>query len=165
MDWINSVWAVIGPYVMEFTRWLVNTGVGASIALLVVKSWSKKHSDENLAETISTKVSNGIVNKDILISLESINKEQLYTIKDELLSKFTNAFEFIDLQNKALSSMAKIMVKFKAATEEEKQDLVKAINAIESKANVKLTVEQKSEPVVIKVESVEDKVVNSDNIF
>lgn len=165
MEWIENVWGIISPYVMEFVRFLVNTGVGATIATLIVKGWAKKHSDADLADTISTKVTNGIVNKDILVSLESANKEQLYAIKNDLISQFKGAFEMIGLQNEVLSAMSKIMVKFKAASDEERTELVNAINSIERKTNAKLTTDEKAEPVVIKIEAVEDKEVDSGKLF
>lgn len=171
MSWIANVWEVVSPYLLEIARWLVNTGVGASIGLLIVKSWQKKHSDSAIAETITSNVTDKILNNiattDIKVSLESINEKQITSLKNDLLKQFASAFEDIKMQNEALSAMAKIMVRFKAATAEERQNLIEKINAIENKEKTELTTNTAvNNTVVVNIEPiVKAEETTSENLF
>jgi hypothetical protein len=57
------------------------------------------------------------------------------------------------------------MLKFKAATEEERKQLLSCINNIEKCQNKKLTTEVKTDPVVIKIEPVSSKEVEEETLF
>jgi hypothetical protein len=61
--------------------------------------------------------------------------------------------------------MAKVMLKFKATTEEERKKLLECVNAIEKKQHKTLTTEVKSDPVIIKIEPVVEKEVNEETLF
>lgn len=165
MEWLLNLWNVCEPYVMEALKWFASTGAGVAVGSWIVKKWSKKYEDKQLAETISSNVTNGIVNKDILISLESVNATQLEAVKTKLVNEFANQFEFIKLQTDVVCNMAKVMLKFKATTEEERKKLLECINALEKKQNKTLTTETKAEPVVIKIEPVADKEVKEETLF
>lgn len=171
MSWIANVWNTVSPYLLEVVRWLVSTGVGASIGLLIVKGWQKKHSDSNMAGTISSTVTDGILNNiastNLKVSLEDINEKHFAQVKNELLKEFKNAFENIEMQNKVLSAMAKIMVRFKAATAEEREELVKTVNAIEIKEKAELTTNSAVEnTVVVNIEPItKTEDTTSENLF
>ena len=119
----------------------------------IVKGWQKKHSDNNMAGTISSTVTDSILNNiastNLKVSLEDINEKHFAQVKNELLKEFKNAFEDIEMQNKVLSAMAKIMVRFKAATTEEREELVKTVNAIEIKEKAELTTNSAVENTVV----------------
>lgn len=165
MDWLLNIWSVCEPYIVEGMKWFASTGAGVAIGSWIIKKWSKKYEDKNLAETISTSVTSGIVNKDILVSLESVNATQLEAIKNKLLSEFSANFEMVKMQADVVCNMAKIMLKFKAATEEERKQLLSCINNIEKCQNKKLTTEVKTDPVVIKIEPVSSKEVEEETLF
>jgi vacuolar-type H+-ATPase catalytic subunit A/Vma1 len=165
MNWLLNVWNVVEPYFMEGFKWFASTGAGVAVGSWIVKKWSKKYEDKQLAETISNNVTSGIVNKDILVSLESVNREQIEAVKTKLVQEFANQFEFIKLQTDVVCNMAKVMLKFKATTEEERKKLLECVNAIEKKQHKTLTTEVKSDPVIIKIEPVVEKEVNEETLF
>lgn len=165
MEWLLNLWNICEPYVMEALKWFASTGAGVAIGSWIVKKWSKKYEDKQLADTISTKVTNGIVNKDILVSLESVNATQLEAVKTKLLNEFADKFNLIKLQTELNCKMAKIMLKFKATTEEERKELLEVLNEVEKTQHKTLTIETKTEPVVIKIEPVEEKEVKEETLF
>lgn len=165
MNWLLNLWNVCEPYIFEALKWFATTGAGVAVGGFIIKKWSKKYENKNLAENISEQVSSNIVNKDILVSLESVNAEQLEVIKNKLLKEFSSQFEMIKLQTNTICNMAKVMLKFKAATEEERKQLLTSINSIEKIQHKQLTTEIKSDPVVIKIEPVKNKEVEEDSLF
>lgn len=165
MDWLLNVWAVCEPYVLEALKWFASTGAGVAVGNFIIKKWAKKYENKELVEDISANVSSNIVNKDILVSLESVNKTQLNNIKADLKSEVSSAVEVMEGAVEIVKSMAKVMLKFKAATEEERQEILKALNKVETKQKVKLTKEVKTDPVVIKIEPVSNKKVEEETLF
>lgn len=165
MDWLLNVWNVCEPYILEALKWFASTGAGVAVGSWIVKKWAKKYENKDLADNISAQVTSGIVNKDILVSLESVNAEQLEAVKSKLLSEFADKFKLIKLQTELNCKMAKIMLKFKAATEDERKELLGVLNEVEKTQNKTLTVEEKADPVVIKIEPVAKKEVEEDTLF
>lgn len=165
MEWFLNLWTICEPYVLEALKWFASTGAGVAVGSFIVKKWAKKYENKELAETISTNVTSGIVNKDILVSLESVNKEQLEVVKNKLISEFSNNFELIKLQADVVCNMAKVMLKFKATTEDERKQILSCVNEIEKIQNKSLTIEKKSEPVIIKIEPVAEKEVKEETLF
>lgn len=165
MNWLLNLWNVCEPYLLEVFKWLTSTGAGVAVGTFIVKKWSKKYEDKNLAETISAKVSSGIVNKDISVSLESVNRKQLNNIKAELSREVGEAVEVMEDTVEIVKGMAKVMLKFKAATEEERNEILKSLNKVEAKQHKQLTKEVKAEPVVITIEPVSDKEVEEETLF
>lgn len=156
MDWLINIWTSIEPYVMKGIDLLVNSGIGAAIGLLVVKHWEKKHDEKQLTAAISENVSRNVVGKNILVSLESANKDQINNLIAVIKNELKKDFEIVTSTADVVASMAKIMLKFKATTEEEKTELLKGINELEKVKNVELTIIEESKPVVIEVEKIEE---------
>ena len=165
MDWLLNLWNVCEPYVLEALKWFASTGAGVAVGSFIIKKWAKKYENKELVEDISANVSSNIVNKDILVSLESVNKTQLNNIKAELKNEVSSAVDIMESSVEIIKSMAKVMLKFKAATEEERQEILKALNKVETKQKVKLTKEVKTDPVIIKIEPVAKKEIEEDNLF
>ena len=165
MEWLLNIWTYCEPYVLEGLKWFASTGAGVAIGSWIIKKWSKKYENKDLAESISSQVTSGIVNRDILVSLESVNATQLEAIKTKLLSEFEDKFQLIKLQTELNCKMAKIMLKFKAATEEERRELLTVLNDIEKTQHKTLTVETKTEPIVVKIEPVVKKEVEEESLF
>ena len=165
MDWITNAWATIEPYFMKFIDLLVNSGIGALIGMIIVKKWEKKHNEQSMTEAIASNVTNKMVGRNILVSLESVNKDQINNLIAVIKNELNKDFEIIKEQAEIISGMARIMLRFKAATEEEKAELLASINKLETTTNVELTVIKEQEPVVIEVGQVEDKETAEDTLF
>ena len=120
------------------------------------KKWEKKHSESVLTKNISESVSKELVGKNILVSLESTNRQQINNLIEVIKNELRKDFEIVKEQANIVSSMAKIMLRFKAATEEEKQALLCAINNLEQTNNVALTVIKDEKPIVVEVSKIEE---------
>ena len=160
---LEQFWATVEPYVMWVFNFLVSTGMVSVISTAIVKGWQKKHSDQQLGETIATKVSENIVGKEMMVSLQSANKQQLNEIYKMLRNEICKHYEKVEAIGELNVAMAKIMVKFKAATAEEKQELLSAINKMEKIDNKPLTIETETKPVVVEIKAVEEKNTDTDN--
>jgi hypothetical protein len=165
MEWLLNLWSVCEPYVLEALKWFASTGAGVAVGSWIIKKWSKKYENKELVEDISANVSSNIVNKEVLVSLESVNKTQLNNIKADLKNEISSAVDVMEGAVEIVKSMAKVMLKFKAATEEERQEILKALNKVETKQKIALTKEVKTDPVVIKIEPVSKKEVEEDSLF
>ena len=159
----EQFWAMAEPYVMWVFNFLVSTGMVSAISTLIIKGWQKKHSDQQLGDTIATKVSENIVGKEMMVSLESASKQQLSDIYNMLRSEICKHYEKVEAIGEINVAMAKIMIKFKAATEEEKQELLAAINRMEKIDNKPLTIETETKPVAVEIQAVEEKATDTDN--
>lgn len=155
MEFISNAWAIIEPYFMKLVEFVINTGIGTTIALMVVQKWQKKHSDQNLAETVSNGVANKIIGKDIKVSLESANKAQIDALKGDLMSIFLSQQDKILKQSELLIAIGAIVSKFKSATPEEREVLVKALNELEKSEEKPLTEIKEEEPVIVTIGEVE----------
>ena len=67
----------------------------------------------------------------MMVSLESASKQQLSDIYNMLRNEICKHYEKVEAIGDINVAMAKIMIKFKAATEEEKKELLAAINKME----------------------------------
>lgn len=159
----EQFWATIEPYVMWIFNFLVSTGMVSIISTTIVKGWQKKHSDQQLGDTIATKVSENIVGKEMLVSLQSASKQQLDDIYKMLRNEICKHYEKVEAIGELNAAMAKIMLKFKAATEDEKKELLSAINNIEKIDNKPLTIETEAKPVVVEIKAVEQKSTDTDD--
>ena len=164
MEWLASAWATIEPYAVKFLDLIINSGIGALIGLLVVKKWEKKHDENSLTNKISENVSKNIIGKNVLVSLEAANKEQINNILSVIQNQLKKDFEIVKEQANIVSSMAKIMLRFKAATEEEKQQLLASINNLEKVNNVELTIIEDAKPVVVEVSKIEESETQAEDI-
>lgn len=154
MEWIDTLWSTIAPYVYMAVSFLVSTGIGAIIGQSIVKKWYAKNSDKNLASTISAQVSNAVVGKNIQVSLETANKKLFKSLENNIGDKLNSYVKQLDLVKELMVPIGKIMLTFKGASEENKELLLAIINKIEESENKSLTVVEESEPVVINIEPV-----------
>ena len=92
--------------------------------------------------------------------MENVNEKNFAKLEKRLLSKFEySATDIADMKS-IVASMAVIMSKFKAVTEEEKTSLIAKVNSLQDTAKV---VEEKSEPIVVTIEPVKMIVETSSN--
>ena len=157
MEWITSVWVAVEPFVERFLDWLISTGIGAAVALYVIRRWERRHQNDNLSADVAEQVSSRLVSSDIQVSLESVNRAQLENIRTQLMTTFGNSMDAIALQTVLIGDIARIMLRFKAATQEEKEaiatDLARLTNVSVSSIDI-----QKTDPIVINVQPIkEDK--------
>lgn len=152
---ISEVWAIAEPYVIAFISFLVSSGVLAVIGKLIAGKVTNKINSEKLAEDITTKVIESIVNTDVKVSLESVNKAQMEDISIKLNKGNVANNETLHKQNLAIIAMGRVLLHLKASTEEEKIDLLNTINALEEDdAKIELPVDN---VVTVNIQPVPDK--------
>lgn len=156
---INAIWLVAEPYVNYLIQLLTTSGILGIVATLIYKRLAKKVDNVNTANTVANAVVNSIAGKDLKVSLESVNKKQLNNVREEILSTFNGVFETVANQTVLLAAMAQVMIRFKAATPEEKEAIINACAKLEG-AEIK---QEKTEPIVVTIDPVETVEVEQDN--
>jgi len=150
MEWLTSVWVAIEPFMDKIFNFLVSSGIGAAVSLYVIRRWERRHQDDTLAQDVSTQVASNLINNDIMVSLESINREQIEQMKTEILTKFGNSLDTIALQTVLVGDIARVMLRFKAATSEEKEAILNDLATLTNVTRESLST-RNSEPIRINV--------------
>lgn len=157
---MENIWLIIEPYLTWFVGIIASSGILSIVGTFVYKKLLKKVDSIDQANTVASAVVSSIANKDLKISLENVNEKNFAKLEKRLLSKFEySATDIADMKS-IVASMAVIMSKFKAVTEEEKTSLIAKVNSLQDTAKV---VEEKSEPIVVTIEPVKMIVETSSN--
>lgn len=154
MEWLDGIWGTIAPYIYMGVTFLASTGIFTIIGQSIFKKWNAKINDANLAGNIASQVSSSIVSKPIRVSLENANKKNFKSLEGKIENKLEKYLGQIGSQNSLMIAMSKIMLKFKNATEEEKEELKNALNSLEKANDITITEIEKEEPVIVSIEPV-----------
>ena len=127
---MNTIWAVIEPYIGQIVTWVTASGLLAVLGKVILSSLTKKVNNLTVTKDISDAVVNSIASKDLKVSLESVNKKQLANVKTDIIGTFEKHFENIKNQNELLAAIAPIMMRFKAALPEEKEAIAEALSKL-----------------------------------
>lgn len=148
---MEQIWTTIQPYVMDFINILLSTGLGGLIVGLIGRKIINRSNATDIISSVSQAVTSGIVTKNIKVDLQTVNKQQIERIKEEILSTFVGVVKAVENQSILMSDMAQVMTKFKAVTTTEKEQIAAHVKQLTS---TELVIKKELDPVVVTIEPV-----------
>lgn len=159
---MNEVWNILEPYIMTVIGALTGGSIIAVIAKIICNRIIKKASMAYDINSLVSKIADKLAGKTINIDIASLVDDKLQKIAKTLAKEVDKVADNLNAYTPLLVAIGKSLARLKMLTDEEREALIKAVQAIDKsyippEENIVATV--KLDPINIEPEETNNEIM------
>lgn len=129
---MNAIWEILKPYILYIAGSITSGGIITLIAVFICKRIIAKASAAYNHNELAAKVADKLGGKTIEVDITSIVEKRLKEISDKLAAQVGKVADETNSYKHLLALIGAALTHLKMLTDEEREELAKAINELDS---------------------------------